>query len=728
MRKLLVVLSLALAAVVAADSLPAVKGIDSLSMSAIKLGMDANGMQVEELGFFKQWAVDSFFRLKVVDRLLDHPLDVVAYTESTATRTILLESLPAGKMLDQWRVLDCGITPGDSAKLWREVEAEAKKQLPGTEALGALARPINLLLGSYRVGDKYLKQAVAKLSPYELDGLLGEAADFWKDEDDSLEKSFSGKLHREFGREYDTSRQFKLETLCVYVRKLDRHALAMSGLAVTMAAAEARRLVASSPWPMANEAEARTAPGVDGGVAFRAESEWGTVIVGNRGDNVYRDDCCIIIDLGGNDRYMNRAGGAVGMLSKPFSTVLDMAGNDYYWSDRLFSQGAALFGAGVLIDCQGDDVYRAKHYSQGASIFGTGLLWDLAGTDLYDAGFFAQGASDFGNALLADNSGNDSYRCWCYGQGFASTWAAGTLADFEGNDVYRAGGKYLHVPLLPHEYRSFSHGFAIGRRPDAGGGVAFLCDRSGNDFYDGEVFCQATSYWYSLGMIWDGSGYDHYTAAQYTQGAGIHLSVGVLVDEEGCDTYITRLGPAQGQGHDLSVGALVDRKGDDYYCCSGGQGIGLTNSAAFLIDEDGNDCYVTQDSLLGQGSSNFARGFGGMGIFADLAGTDKYSRGGTWRPNAPSGPRVLTDRAWTSTGRRRSRTSSRTWTPRSRASTRQISRRSRACSKPLRCGGSGTSSRRWSGRARSWSSSGRRRSPTSPRRRWTRRTGWNPRR
>jgi hypothetical protein len=615
---------------------PEVVGIDSLSREAIQAGMAAQGMEVEELGFFKQWAVDSFFRLKVVDRLLDHPLEVVAYTESTASRTVQLESLPAGKMLDGWRVLDCGIRARDSARLWKEVLAEAETQLSGTEDLGPIGRSINLLLASYRVGDKYLKKAVAKLSPYQLDGLLGEAPDFWKDEDDTVEKSFRGKLHREFGKDYDTSREFKSETLCLYVRKLDRHALAMSGMAVTMAAAEARRLLAAGPLPFPHETEARTAPGVDGGVVLDRQTEFGRVIVGSAGDNVYHDDCCILIDIGGNDRYMNRAGGAVGFLSgtgdggrrtgEPFSVLIDMEGNDYYWSDRLFSQGAALLGAGVLIDCAGDDVYRAAHYSQGAALFSTGLLWDMSGTDLYDAGFFVQGAADFGTALLADNGGNDSYRCWCYGQGFASTWAAGTLADFAGSDVYRAGGKYLHVPLLPHEYRSFSHGFAIGRRPDAGGGVAFLCDRSGNDFYDGEVFCEGTSYWYSLGMLWDGSGYDHYTAAQYSQGAGIHLSVGALIDEEGCDSYMSRLGPAQGQGHDLSVGALVDRRGDDYYCCSGGQGIGLTNSAAFLIDEDGNDCYVTQDSLLGQGSSNFARGFGGMGLFVDLAGTDKYSQ------------------------------------------------------------------------------------------------------
>ena len=618
------VLLLCACAVFAAQ--PPVIGIDSLSMGAIKAGMDAQGMKVDELGFFKQWAVDSFFRLKVVDRLLDHPLEVVAYTESCAARTCSLESLPAGQLWDQWRVTDCGIKPGDSARLWREIETEAKKQLPGTETMEpALERSINLLLAGFRVGDKYMKQAEAKLTAYQLDRLLGEAPGFWKDEDDTT--SMSGVMQREFGKQYDTSPEFKQETLLVYVRKLDRHAMALSGMAVVMAATESRRLLlAHPPAPVPNQPGTKTVAGVDGGVIFSAETEWGTVVVGGTGDNVYHNDCCIIIDLGGNDRYMNRAGGAVGILSKPFSVLIDVAGNDYYSSDRMYSQGAALFGAGVLIDCAGNDVYRATHYAQGAAEFGTGLLWDCSGTDIYEAGFFAQGAADFGTGLLADESGDDSYRCFCWGQAFASTWACGVLADFAGNDVYRAGGKYLHVPLLPHEYRSFSHGFGMGRRPDAGGGVAFLCDKSGNDFYDGEVFCEGTSYWYSLGMLWDGSGYDHYTAVQYSQGAGIHLSIGVLVDEEGDDSYISRLGPAQGQGHDFSVGALVDRKGDDYYCCSGGQGIGLTNSAAFLIDEDGNDCYVTQDSLLGQGSSNWARGFGGMGLFVDLAGKDKYTQ------------------------------------------------------------------------------------------------------
>ncbi|MEO0078857.1 MAG: HEAT repeat domain-containing protein, partial [candidate division WOR-3 bacterium] len=371
--------------------------------------------------------------------------------------------------------------------------------------------------------------------------------------------------------------------------------------------------------------------GIDGPVLLDLATEYGRVVVGSHVDNVYRSDCAVIIELGGADRYMNRAGGAVGVLDRPFSIVIDLGGDDCYFSDKLFSQGAALFGAGVLIDGGGDDVYRSRHYGQGAAVFGTGLLWDKGGTDCYRAGFFAQGAADFGAGLLVDTGGNDSYRSSCYCQGFSSTWAYGVLADHAGNDVYTAGGEYVHAPLLPHEYRSFSHGFSIGRRPDAAGGIALLFDRSGNDFYNGEVFCQGTSYWYALGMLWDGTGFDHYNAAQYSQGAGIHLAVGVLVDEEGCDAYVSRLGPSQGEGHDLSVGVLVDRKGDDIYYCSGGQGIGLTNSVGLFVDQDGNDAYTCADSFLSHGSGNAARGFGGIGLFLDLAGKDKYPQSNSAR-------------------------------------------------------------------------------------------------
>ncbi|MGQ9707545.1 MAG: HEAT repeat domain-containing protein [bacterium] len=597
-------------------------GLDSVSRLALKEALRIQGMSADELGFFKFWAVDSFFRLKVVDRLLSRPLDVLPYVESLAGVVEGNARSPVRLVLGQFQAIDVPLVGKDTVKLLQEIEKEKSDCSQILEPLsGSLKGALVAILAGFAVGNRYLHQALARIPERELDILLGETPDFWKDEDDTLEKGFSGVLHREFGMEYDTAREVKSETLLAYARKIDREALALAGLAVVIASARAFEALKGLT---VKGYEKQEVDGVEGGVLFAAETKWGRVIVGGSDDNIYKAEAALIIDLGGNDQYWNRSGGAVGVLSNPFGVVIDLTGDDVYISKKLFSQGTALFGCGVLIDGNGDDVYRGRHYTQGGAIFGTGVLWDVSGSDVYDAGFFCQGAGHYGVGLLIDNEGNDSYRSFCYSQGFAGTWGYGLVAESRGSDVYFAGGKYLHEPLLPREFRSFAQGFAIGVRPDAGGGIGFLCDFKGNDFYNAEVFAQGTSYWYSLGMLYDGEGFDHYSAQQYSQGAGIHLSVGALVDGEGNDSYFSRLGPSQGEGHDLSVGVLVDRKGDDGYYASAGQGVGLTNSVGLFIDHDGNDWYMASESLICQGSSNWARGFGGMGIFLDLAGKDWY--------------------------------------------------------------------------------------------------------
>lgn len=606
-------------------------GLDSVARRALDEGLTAQGMTEADLGFFKFWATDSFFRLKVVERLMSHPLAVTPYVESSAAIVGEMETAPQSLVRYLYNEIDVRLTIQDSARLGREIAGEMRRphcQLvqPGTNLPPSLEAAIRTVLAGFRVGSRHLQQAVARVPQRELDVLLGEAPGFWRDENDSLGKGFSGVLHREFGQTYDSLQDVKSETLLAYARKVDRRALALAGLAVVIASQQAAEMLETQPPVTLQDADYPDAPGVLGGVVVDLQTDWGLVVVGGTSDNTYYQDACMIIDLGGDDQYRNRAGGAVGILDHPFAVCIDLGGNDAYVADRPFSQGSALFGAGVLIDCSGDDVYRSYHYGQGAGIFATGLLWDKAGRDLYDAGFCAQGAGHYGVGVLADNGGDDSYRSYCYCQGFSGTWGYGLLAERQGNDLYYAGGRYKHTPLLPREYRSFSQGFSIGVRPDASGGVAFLCDRQGNDFYDSEVFTQGTSYWYSLGMLWDGEGFDHYTAAQYTQGAGIHLSVGALVDEEGNDSYFSRLGPSQGEGHDLAVGVLVDRKGDDGYYASGGGGIGLTNSVGLFLDCDGNDWYASTESLICHGSSNWARGFGGMGVFMDLAGRDWYNQ------------------------------------------------------------------------------------------------------
>ncbi len=612
-----VLLTLAVAAALGAGA-----GFAPEQQAELDKGLNVLGIKTGELGFLKQWSADSFFRLKAVDRCLDDPLQTAVYTDSSAALCRSFEDNPLRLLLHEWHETDCGIGARDSAVLRKAIALEARTGTAGTERLpGPLAAAINTVLAGYRVGDKYLEQSVRGLTATELDRLLGEAPDFWRDAEDSSERSIAGSLHREFGKEYDTSQDVKAETILGYTRKLDRKALSMSGLAVVLAAVEAEKLL-DAPTESGLEAPLFEVEGISGEVRFVLETEYGLVVVGSKLDNAYRRECCLIIEPGGDDNYFNRAGGAVGFLGSPFSVVFDLGGNDRYQSDRMFAQGAALFGCGVLIDWSGNDVYRASHYSQACGIFGTGLLVDRQGDDIYDAGFCAQGAGHFGAGLLSEIQGRDCYRSTGYCMGFSSTWGYGLLAEYAGNDDYYAGGRYLHEPLLPHEYRSFSHGFSIGWRPDAAGGIALLYDKSGNDFYDAEVYAQGTSYWYSLGMLYDGEGYDHYMAAQYSQGAGIHLSVGALIDEQGNDVYYSRLGPSQGQGHDLSVGLLLDRKGNDVYASSG-QGVGLTNSVGLFCDVTGDDYYTGVDPAGGHP----ARGFASIGNFLDLAGHDYYLSG-----------------------------------------------------------------------------------------------------
>ncbi len=416
-------------------------GLDSSATSAVHQGLEILGIEEQELGFFKQWATDSFFRLKAVDRMLDNPLEVAGYVDSSAGLFLENEHNILSLVWLQWLETDVKLNPTDSVRLRKEVLGLTREPVQGTVMLPVnLAKAINTIVAGFEVADRYLEKAVAGLSKKELNVLLGEAPDFWADEDDTLSPTLCGVLHREFGQAYDTAQEVEAETVLVYVRKIERRSLALSGLAVVYAAAEAQRLLTEEPLMFPHEAGTRTVPGIEGGVYFELETEFGLVVVGGDGDNTYNHDCCIIIELGGHDTYRNRAGGAVGVLNKPFSVVIDLKGNDLYSSDRLFSQGAALFGAGVLIDLEGNDVYRSSHYSQGGAIFGTGVLADFDGRDMYDAGFYAQGAGHFGIGLLVDSKENDSYRCLCYGQGFASTWGYGLILDGEGNDQYYAGG------------------------------------------------------------------------------------------------------------------------------------------------------------------------------------------------------------------------------------------------------------------------------------------------
>jgi len=350
-------------------------------------------------------------------------------------------------------------------------------------------------------------------------------------------------------------------------------------------------------------------------------------VVAGEGDDVHDlrvDPPAILVDLGGNDRYLAPARATP---DHPVAIVIDLGGNDVYGDGESVSCGAGFFGVGILWDHgDGDDTYHSGHVSQGCGLFGTGVLIDEGGSDEYRCRDAGQGAGAWGVGLLLDRGeGNDTFHADIFGQGFAYVGGLGLLHDAAGNDVYDAGGVHKHYPLFNDRYQSLSQGFSIGMRPHASGGVGLLVDDSGNDRYLCDIYGQGAAYWFSYGALIDSDGNDTYNLGQYGQGGGIHLATGCLIDLKGQDLYYDMHGVGTGGAHDFAVGLLVDREGDDYYAGSGGtMGGALTNSFALLLDAAGNDGYSAVKGDFVEGGGRPARGMGSIGLLVDLGGLDMH--------------------------------------------------------------------------------------------------------
>jgi hypothetical protein len=332
------------------------------------------------------------------------------------------------------------------------------------------------------------------------------------------------------------------------------------------------------------------------------ETEHGRIEIGGFGRNRYEKDCLLTIDLGGDDVYANSAGGTIYTPAK-VSISIDLAGDDVYRTEVGLAQGSGVYGIGMLVDCEGDDVYESKNVSQGAGHVGVGVLWDWAGDDRYTAAAVSQGAGFQGIGLLRDDGGRDVYRVGLQGQGFGGVQGFGVLLDAAGDDSYRAGGVVPDRPREPDRFLSMSQGFGLGIRADdpslrVSGGVGLLADVAGDDTYVADVFGQGCAYWYALGVLLDGGGRDFYEVHNYGQGAGIHMAVGVQMDLAGDDRYV-------GRGH--ALGHALDR------------------SVGFFADLDGDDVYESDDGES-QGAAVKPHA---LGIFADLRGADTYRGGGT---------------------------------------------------------------------------------------------------
>jgi len=329
----------------------------------------------------------------------------------------------------------------------------------------------------------------------------------------------------------------------------------------------------------------------------------------------------LLLDLGGDDTYRGRHGAGVGYSA----VMVDVSGNDRYDVPDL-SVGAGVAGIGLAYDLGGNDRFEGRTLCFGAGLAGVGAFMKFGGHDEYRAVALAQGFALAGIGVCLDTDGDDTYLAKLSAQGSARTNGVGWLLDRKGADTYRAGGLFLNSPLFADVHYSFSQGFGQGYREDAGGragGIGLLTDHAGDDCYLGETYCQAASYWYSLGSLYDASGNDTYSAHHYAQASAMHLTSAYLFDLGGSDLYGVKYGASFAIGHDYGVAVMLDRAGNDVYAARDSTpGTGVANGLGLFVDSDGDDRY---DGPPGFGQAS--RGTGSLGVFVDLAGADKYREG-----------------------------------------------------------------------------------------------------
>lgn len=378
---------------------------------------------------------------------------------------------------------------------------------------------------------------------------------------------------------------------------------------------------------------------------------YGRIVVAGAEANLHAySDAMILIDLGGNDRYLGPT--AASSPSLPLSLVLDLAGDDSYEcaARDLPAQGAGVLGYGMLVDLAGDDRYGTVTFGQGCGRFGVGVLDDREGDDQYRAEGFAQGAGMYGLGLLVDRQGGDRYDLVYYGQGYGFSRGLGLLADVRGDDRYTADDETLtHVgDETPEHNESNAQGFGSGRRGDhtdghnMSGGIGILTDLDGNDQYSAGVFAQGSGYWFGTGILNDEKGDDRYRGVFFNLGAAAHFAIGALIDQRGNDQseLVRTLG--FGAAHDGSAAIYFDLEGNDSYTMTRGDarsaslGAALNSSFALFLNRGGNDRYAPMGVSFGHAQSRrggeYARLAPTVGLFFDLGGENTYPSGFEAKP------------------------------------------------------------------------------------------------
>lgn len=167
--------------------------------------------------------------------------------------------------------------------------------------------------------------------------------------------------------------------------------------------------------------------------------------------------------------------------------LVDLEGNDVYRCGTWCQGVGYWYGGGFLIDGAGDDRREGAWYSLGAAAHhGVGGLVDEAGDDaakLFDrAGASLGFATDFATALFLDRKGNDHYRAGRLALGAAIGSSFALFVDEEGGDRYEMeepGSGLGHADGAPTRERRSALAPAAGESTE----FALFLDLAGADSY-----------------------------------------------------------------------------------------------------------------------------------------------------------------------------------------------------------------------------------------------------
>lgn len=542
-------------------------------------------MTLKDLEFERKPFSDSY-RLPLVNLTIDKPIEA-------ANKIMGLHA--EAKVGPISRILGAGIKDAIGDQWPRELQPTVSAAPDVSKVPEPLRQVVGNLLTALQEANNQVRMATSKLSPQELRTLI-EGLPVWAVEEPKVKFDFV-KLPSP-----------SQKTLLDLISKVELWRIRAASAALMDAVDKSIPLLKKM--------------NVDIPKKLKIQAGGMTVVLAGKGADLHDDtDARLTIDLGGNDRYVGRHGAGIGYAS----VLIDIGGDDFY-DAKDASVGCGLMGIGIARDCGGTDTFIGKSLCFGCGIGGVGVFIKDGGDDSYRATSLAQGYGQFGVGMCVDTGGDDHYDLKLMGQGAARTQGLGWLIDRSGSDVYQAGGLSMNEPLFTGVSYSNAQGYASGYREDTGGvsgGVGLLTDLGGNDAYIAETYCQAASYWFSLGSLYDASGNDTYSAYHYAQASAMHMTAAYLFDLAGDDGYIVKFGAAHAIGHDYGVAFFLDRSGDDVYAARDSTpGIGNANGLGLFIDAAGVDRYAGPP-----GKGNPARGSGSLGVFVDLSGQDLYREG-----------------------------------------------------------------------------------------------------